>query len=70
MKRIQVSSTFLSSIGYDLNNNTLEVEFSSGDVYQYFGVPYCIFKEVIKDNSYDECLHDCICNMYNCKKLH
>lgn len=42
MIRQPVSSSNIRSIGYDSKSNTLEIEFHSGGVYQYFGVlsPY------------------------------
>jgi len=39
MKRESVSSSVLRAIGYDSSSMTLEVEFTSGDVYQYSLVP-------------------------------
>lgn len=39
MQRESVSSTNLASIGYDASSKTLEVEFNSGRVYEYYGVP-------------------------------
>jgi hypothetical protein len=39
MDRIQVSSSNLASVGYDLESLILEIEFHSGGVYQYFNVP-------------------------------
>ena len=39
MERIAVSSSNISSVGYDANSSTLEIEFHSGGVYQYEGVP-------------------------------
>lgn len=39
MKRIEVSSSNLKSIGYDWTMNILEVEFNSGAIYQYADVP-------------------------------
>lgn len=38
MQRTPVRSSNVASVGYDPNTQTLEVEFHSGDVYQYFGV--------------------------------
>ncbi len=35
MKRYPVSSTSLKSVGYDPETRTLEIEFQSGEVYQY-----------------------------------
>lgn len=39
MKRLPVRSSNLASVGYDPTSSTLEVEFNSGDIYQYFEVP-------------------------------
>ena len=39
MERIPVSSTQIASVGYDLASSTLEIEFNSGAIYQYSGVP-------------------------------
>jgi hypothetical protein len=39
MNRAGVVSSDLASIGYDLNSQVLEVEFRTGAVYEYHGVP-------------------------------
>lgn len=39
MRREAVDSSMLSSVGYDEESRTLEVEFTSGTVYRYFDVP-------------------------------
>jgi hypothetical protein len=39
MERTPVTSTDLRAIGYDADTQTLEIEFNSGGVYQYSGVP-------------------------------
>jgi len=39
MIRYPVSSSDVASVGYDASTSTLEVEFQSGGIYQYFGVP-------------------------------
>ena len=38
MNRQGVKSGIISSLGYDSTTSTLEVEFKSGDVWQYEGV--------------------------------
>lgn len=38
MKRQQVISSNIASVGYDPPTRTLEVEFKGGDVWQYSGV--------------------------------
>ena len=39
MERTPVTSTDILSIGYDTDNQTLEIEFIRGAVYQYSDVP-------------------------------
>lgn len=39
MERTSVISSNIRAIGYDSDNQTLEVEFNYGAVYQYSGVP-------------------------------
>jgi hypothetical protein len=38
MERVPVSSTQLTSVGYDPATLTLEIEFRKGGVYQYVGI--------------------------------
>lgn len=39
MERTRVSSSNLRSVGYESNEETLEIEFHNGGVYKYFNVP-------------------------------
>ena len=39
VERLSVKSRILRSVGYDDSKKILEIEFSSGYVYQYSGVP-------------------------------
>jgi hypothetical protein len=43
VQRQEVSSSTIRSIGYDFETFTLEVEFASGHVYQYFDVPDAVY---------------------------
>jgi len=45
MNYIQVSSSNVSSIGYE--NGTLEVKFLNGRIYQYHGVSESIYKTLL-----------------------
>lgn len=47
MQRTSVQSTNIRSIGYDQASATLEVEFTSGDVYQYFNVPQLVYQNFL-----------------------
>jgi len=43
MTRTPVSSSNLSSIGYDDSSGTLEIAFKTGGVYQYHNIPGSIY---------------------------
>jgi len=40
MKRIKVESSNIVSVGYDVAEQILEVEFYKGTIYQYYNVPW------------------------------
>jgi hypothetical protein len=48
VKRDPVSSSNIVSVGYDAPSETLEVEFTSGSVYQYYNVPQSIYDAFFK----------------------
>lgn len=52
MERQSVVSSNLKSVGYDLESNTLEIEFQSGAVYQYYGVPPEIYEALMRAPSH------------------
>jgi KTSC domain len=47
VERFPVSSSSVSSIGYDAPTHVLEVEFNRGGVYQYQGVPQAVFDQLM-----------------------
>ena len=51
MERIPVDSSNISSIGFDEASNTLEIEFHSGAIYQYFDVPFNVYQEIRESSS-------------------
>lgn len=51
MDRVLVDSSMIKSIGYDGTSETLEVEFSRGDVYQYYDVPEDSHSDVMSSES-------------------
>ncbi len=51
MERIPVSSSNITSIGYDPNTLTLEIEFVHGGVYQYFDVPQAYYDSLMQADS-------------------
>jgi hypothetical protein len=53
MQRDPVSpSTSIASIGYDESTSTLEIEFKTGSVYQYFEVPKSTYDELMSASSH------------------
>lgn len=69
MDRQPVQSSNLRSIGYDRNINTLEIEFHSGGIYQYFNVPESIYLALMKAVSKGTYFHDNIQQRYKYKRI-
>ncbi len=51
MSRKPVNSSLLTSVGYDKKKKILEVEFTSGTVYQYIDVPVEEYEALISADS-------------------
>lgn len=51
MERKEVTSSNIASVGYDATTQTLEVEFTSGKVYQYANVPAKTHSELMSADS-------------------
>lgn len=51
MQRIPISSSCLTSVGYDETRFILEVEFNTGEVYEYLDVPHEVYIDLINSNS-------------------
>jgi len=47
VNRDPVSSSSLVSVGYDAPSETLEIEFRSGSVYQYYNLPQSVYDALI-----------------------
>jgi hypothetical protein len=52
MQRAPVTSSNLSSVGYDQATQTLEIEFHSGGVYQYSNVPAVVYSGLMSASSH------------------
>ena len=48
MERHAVKSVILRSVGYDDSTKILEIEFHSGLVYQYSGVPSKVYTDLMR----------------------
>lgn len=64
MNREPVASTMVASMGYDEPSQTLEVEFTSGAIYQYYNVPQPIFDELRQASSIGQFVSYQIKNSY------
>ncbi|HRP91044.1 MAG TPA: KTSC domain-containing protein [Edaphocola sp.] len=69
MNRKSVESSNLASIGYDAENEILEVEFKHGGVYQYFDVPQNVYEELMNASSHGVYFSANIRNDYEYQKL-
>ena len=47
MHRVPVSSSNLSSVGYDESTGTLEIAFHKSGIYQYYHVPASVYEELM-----------------------
>ena len=69
MKRESVSSSNISSIGYDGKSGTLEIEFHSGGVYQYFNVPKGVYDGLMSAGSHGRFFARNIKGVYRYKRV-
>lgn len=52
MRRTQVGSSMIASIGYNMQRRIMEVEFVSNDaIYQYYNVPPMVYDQVVRAES-------------------
>lgn len=58
------STSNISSIGYDSDTETLEIEFTNGSIYQYFNVPTGIYEQLMASGSKGQFLNTYIRNAY------
>jgi hypothetical protein len=68
MDRVNVSSSNLSSIGYDEVSSLLEVEFNSGLIYHYYDVPAHVHAELMSASSHGSYFSNSIRNSYKYAK--
>lgn len=46
-----MQSSAIASVGYDADHAVLEIEFTSGDVYQYYAVPPSAHRALVEADS-------------------
>lgn len=47
MKRLALQSSVIRSAGYDPSRHTLEIEFTSGHIYDYYDVPRRLYRGLL-----------------------
>lgn len=65
MERVSVSSSNIASVGYDAEQKTLEVEFNSGSVYQYFEVPKEVYEGMLAAGSVGKYFNQHVKDVYS-----
>ena len=69
MERTPVSSSQIASIGYDPDQQILEVEFKGGGVYQYVDVPPETHAHLIGAQSVGQAFHSLIRGQFQFSKV-
>jgi len=69
MKRENVDSSNLASVGYDEESQILEIEFNHGGVYQYYDVPKEEYQSLMNADSLGSYFYHNIRNDYEYAKL-
>lgn len=69
MQKQLVESSNIKSIGYNKENQTLEVEFKNGTTYRYYDVPESIYDEMIIAESFGKHFMKYIRGKFITKKL-
>jgi hypothetical protein len=68
MRRKRVSSSAITSVGYEPDWEVLEVEFQSGAVYDYFEVPPEVYRALMEAPSKGHYLAAEIKDVYPCRR--
>lgn len=69
MKRTKVESSNIAAVGYDKEQQILEIEFNSKAVYQYFDVDSNVFDELMAAESHGRYFNAHIKHVYSYKKV-
>ena len=69
MERTRVSSSNIRSIGFDVQDETLEVEFRNGGIYQYFGVSQQLYERFMAASSKGKLFSAHIRDKFRTKKI-
>jgi len=69
MERQYVESSMIRSIGYDIENSILEIEFNSGAIWQYYDFPQSLWYEFENSESKGQFFHREIKDQYSASQV-
>lgn len=69
MRRINVESSNLKSVGYNEENEILEIEFLHGGLYKYYDVPESEYNALMNASSHGSYFSRNIKNRYRYQKI-
>ncbi|OLB29168.1 MAG: hypothetical protein AUH13_16765 [Acidobacteria bacterium 13_2_20CM_58_27] len=69
MRRIPVTSVDITQIGYQEDSETLEIQFSRGEVCHYYNVPSGIYDELMQSPAKEEYYHRKIGVRFPCTRI-
>jgi hypothetical protein len=69
LERHAVKSVILRSVGYDDSTKILEIEFHSGLVYQYSGVPPKVYKDLMRSSEIGKYFSDKVRTQFRTKQV-
>lgn len=69
MNHIRVNSSNIFSIGYEKGTKTLEVEFKTGAIYQYYNVPQAEYEALMSASSHGSYFSRNIRNYYTTHRI-
>jgi KTSC domain len=70
VERQPVDSSLIRSVGYDLFNSILEIEFAEPNrIYEFFDVPYSVYSELMEAESRGSYFNDDIKDLYAYQEL-
>jgi hypothetical protein len=69
VERQPVKSRIMRSVGYDDTAKNLEIEFQTGLVYQYSGVPPKVYKDLMSSTEIGKYFTDKVRNRFRTKQV-
>jgi hypothetical protein len=69
LERQPVKSRILRSAGYNENSKILEIEFQSGLVYEYLGVPPKVYKDLMSSDAVGKYFSDKVRTRFRTKQI-